>query len=116
MVGAKCQKCGKITFPPTTRCTYCREDEMEWVQLSGKGKLLYVTHGMAPPPNPRFTDIAPYAYGHIKLDEGSYIQAIISNIKVDVEELRSYFEQGPVDVEATIIEMEDIPVLAFKVV
>lgn len=116
IIGAKCKKCGNITFPPTTRCTSCKGDEVEWFVLSGKGQLMYCSHGMAPPPHPRFEELAPYAYGHIKLEEGVFTQAIISNVKADTKELQSYFEKGSVNVEADILEMKDIPVLAFKVV
>jgi uncharacterized protein len=116
IIGAKCNKCEKLTFPPTTRCEHCGSDNIEWFLFSGKGQLMYVSHGMAPPPNPRFEKIAPYGYGHIKLDEGVFTQAIITNVGADPKELNEYFEKGPVDVVADIIELEGLPILAFKVV
>lgn len=118
LIGCKCRKCGKYTFPPTLLCAFCGSDDTEQVTMSGKGRLLFVSHGMAPPPNPRFAAIAPYAYGHIKLHEGCYVDAIISNIPVDNEVLNEYFKKCPVDVEADISSLENdpLPYLAFRVI
>jgi hypothetical protein len=54
-------------------------------KMSGKAKLIYVSHNITPAPNPRFTPISPYAYGHVELEEGVFIQAIISDIPVDIK-------------------------------
>ena len=48
LLGKKCGQCGAITFPPTTACNDCGSFEQSWTELSGKGKLLFVSHGMAP--------------------------------------------------------------------
>jgi len=80
LIGKKCASCGKITFPPTTLCEHCGSRDVEPFALSGEGELLYVSHSMAPPPNPRFNGIAPYAYGHVKLAEGVFVQGIITGV------------------------------------
>lgn len=116
LVGTKCQKCGKFTFPPTSACEHCGSFDFDWVEMSGRGKLIYVSHNITPAPNPRFTPIAPYAYGHVQLDEGVFVQGIVSNIAVDPKILQEYFEKGPVDVVADIREIGGLPILAFKVV
>ena len=110
IIGRRCHRCRKITFPPTTRCEYCGSDDQDWFVLTGRGKLLFVSHGMIPTPNSRFDGLAPYAYGHIKLEEG-----IITNVGITPEELNDYYEKGPVDIEADIIKEMDLPILAFKV-
>ena len=115
LLAKKCKKCGAITFPATTACQDCGSNDQEWKELSGKGKLLFLSHGMAPPPNPRFAEIAPYAYGHIKLDEGVFVQAIITGVSIDPDTLKSYYARGPVDVVSDIIEVKGLNVLAFKV-
>ena len=115
IVGKRCHRCRKITFPPTTRCEYCGSDDQDWFVLTGRGKLLFVSHGMTPTPNPRFDELAPYAYGHIKLEEGVIVEAIITNVGITPDELNDYYEKGPVDVEAEIMEVMDLPILAFKV-
>jgi uncharacterized OB-fold protein len=110
----KCKSCGAVTFPPTSACCECGSSDQDWVELSGRGKMMYVSHGMAPPPNPRFNDLAPYAYGHILLDEGVWIQAIVSDVAIDPESLRKMFEKGPSDVVKDIKRVGDLDILAFR--
>ena len=114
LLAEKCDRCGAVTFPPTTACSACGSFEQRWSELSGRGKLLYVSHGMAPPPNPRFNDLAPYAYGHIRLEEGVFVQAIITGVAIDPETLKGFFEAGAVDVVPDILEVQGLNVLAFK--
>ena len=114
LIGIRCKKCGKYTFPPTSACEHCGSFDFQWVEMSGKAKLIYVSHNITPAPHPRFTTIAPYAYGHVQLEEGVFVQAIISNIPVDNEVLKEYFYRGPVDVIADFRELDGIPFLAFK--
>lgn len=116
LVGTKCKVCGAYTFPPTTACEHCGSMELQPQEFSGKGTLLFVTHGVAPPPNPRYFDLAPYAYGHVQLEEGIFVQGIVTGVDIDPENLLKLYEKGPVPVEKDIIEVEGLPVLAFKIV
>jgi len=116
LIGKKCASCGKITFPPTTLCEHCGSRDVEPFALSGEGELLYVSHSMAPPPNPRFNGIAPYAYGHVKLAEGVFVQGIITGVGIDPESLMKSYENCPVKVVPDIIEVEGLSILAFKIV
>ena len=113
--GQKCRKCGKITFPPTAMCEHCGSRDVEAFELSGEGELLYVSHSMAPPPNPRFNKLAPYAYGHVRLKEGVYVQAIINGVGIDPDSLMEYYQKCPLKVITDIIEAEGLSILAFKV-
>jgi hypothetical protein len=114
LIGRKCEKCGAIACPPTAACPNCGGFQLAPVELSGRGEVLYVSHSMAPPPNPRFNDIAPYAYGHVKLEEGVFVQGIVTGINIDPESLRKRFEAGPAPVKADILNLGGLPVLAFK--
>lgn len=116
IIAARCHACSGLTFPPTSACEHCGTDDLEMTELTGKGKVVYLTHGFAPPPNPRFAEMAPYCYGHILLDEGVYTQNIVTNVAVDPEVLARIFEAGPADVEADIITVGGLPILAFKTV
>jgi len=116
LIGKKCNKCGKITFPPTAICEHCGSRDIEAFELSGEGELLYVSHSMAPPPNPRFNKLAPYAYGHVRLNEGIYVQGIITGVGIDPECLAEWYKKCPVKVVPDIIEAEDLSILAFKIV
>lgn len=114
LLAARCSKCSHLTFPPTTACEKCGCFALSETKLSGRGTLEFVSHGAAPPPNPRFADIAPYPYGHIVLDEGIVVQAIIQGVSTDPHALRKIYERGPVKVELDVLRTKDLPVMAFK--
>jgi uncharacterized OB-fold protein len=38
--GTRCKDCGKVFFPPRSDCCQCLSDHMEWVEVSGPGKLV----------------------------------------------------------------------------
>jgi len=38
--GTKCKTCGKVYFPPRADCCKCMGKEMDWFDVTGKGKLL----------------------------------------------------------------------------
>ena len=109
----KCRTCQKLTFPPTGCCEHCGSFAVEWATLSGKGTLLFATHNIAPACHPRFEKIAPYVYGHVRLAEGVVVQAIVEGTPATPEGRRALFERGPVPVVATVMKMDDLPVLAF---
>ena len=114
LIAKKCKTCEGYTFPPTTACEHCGKTDLEWVVLSGRGKLLFVSNGVVPPPNPRFDELAPTTYGHVQLEEGPYISAIINGVKPDPEELQNIYNRGPIDVVSDIIKVKELNVLAFK--
>lgn len=114
LIGHRCEKCGAIAFPPTAACPKCSGFEQTPVELSGRGEVLYVSHSMAPPPNPRFNDIAPYGYGHVKLEEGVFVQGIVTGVDIEPASLKAMFEAGPAPVVADILTLDGLPVLAFK--
>ena len=114
LIGHKCEKCGAIAFPPTAACGKCGGFKQTPVELSGRGEVLYISHSMAPPPNPRFNDLAPYAYGHVKLEEGVFVQALITGVDIEPESLNKLFEAGPQPVVPDILELDGLPVLAFR--
>ena len=114
LIGHKCESCGTISFPPTAACPNCGGFKQTEIELSGRGEVLYISHSMAPPPNPRFNDLAPYAYGHVKLEEGVFVQALITGVDIEPESLNALFEAGPAPVVPDILELDGLPVLAFK--
>ena len=40
VMGTKCKGCGLTFFPPRADCYKCLSGNMEWFEVSGKGKLL----------------------------------------------------------------------------
>ncbi len=114
LVGLKSEKNGAITFPPAAAGPGADGSPLTPIELSGRGEALFISHSMAPPPNPRFNDLAPYAYGHVKLEEGVFVEGIITGVDIDPANLQKIYEGGPVPVVADILEVEGLPVLAFK--
>ena len=88
--GLKCKNCGNLILPPRIKCSKCGHKEFEWIDLSGKGKLLTYTVIYVPPK--KFKEEAPYAIGVVELDEGVRLEARISG--VDVNNHTSYLKTG----------------------
>jgi len=78
---AKCQKCGKIFFPPRLICDRCQSRSFETVRMTGEGKLLTYTIIHVPPS--QFVDEAPYAVGIVELNEGVRITAQVVDCEFD---------------------------------
>ena len=97
-------------------CEKCGRPDLEDVQLSGEGEALFVSHSMAPPPNPRFNELAPYAYGHVRLAEGVFVQGIITGVGVEPEEMEALYGRVPAPVRAEVLTVGDLSILAFALV
>jgi len=46
----KCKKCGHIAFPPGVICPKCWSDELEWVELPKRAKVVTLTETQAGAP------------------------------------------------------------------
>jgi uncharacterized OB-fold protein len=73
----KCKKCGSIHFPGRLICPDCGSKEFESITLSGKGELVTYTVIRVAPHG--FEDMAPYAVGIVKLDEGIQVMGQITD-------------------------------------
>lgn len=40
LAGTKCKSCGTLYFPPRSDCSQCLSSQMEWSEITGKGKLI----------------------------------------------------------------------------
>jgi len=78
-MAAKCSKCGAMLLPPRPLCTKCFSTDFEWVELSGKGKLLSYTVIHVSPP--QFESMAPYIVGIVKLEEGLNLPGMIRGVE-----------------------------------
>ena len=75
LMAGKCQKCGKIHLPPRPLCDNCYSQQFEWVNVSGKGKLVtYTIIHVAPQ---QFQNLTPYAVGIVELGSGLKIPGMI---------------------------------------
>jgi uncharacterized OB-fold protein len=81
LMAGKCLKCGKIHLPPRPLCDNCFSQEFEWVNVSGKGKLLtYTVIHVAPQ---QFQALTPYAVGILKLENGLKIPGMIQGLPIE---------------------------------
>ena len=110
-----CKRCGRLTFPPTGCCEHCASWDVEARELSGRATLLYASHNITPACHPRFQSIAPYVYGHLRLEEGPIVQAIVLGVQPTPQALQLLFDRGPIAVKAEALKMDDLPVLAFRI-
>jgi uncharacterized OB-fold protein len=68
VMGTKCKGCGTMFFPPRADCYQCLSNDMEWVEVSGTGKL--VTYSKLQYGPVGFDGDLPYAIA--LLDYGNY--------------------------------------------
>ncbi len=83
----RCVACGEMIFYPRYLCPHCLSTNLEWVQVSGKGRVYSYTVNHAPQ-NPAFRDDAPFVIAIVRLDEGPQIFTNIVNIPGGIENCR----------------------------
>jgi uncharacterized OB-fold protein len=68
LVAQKCGACGRLRLPPHPFCSACRSESVDWVDLSGRGRLwsFIVHHG---PTLPAYQPFAPFPVIVVELDE-----------------------------------------------
>jgi uncharacterized OB-fold protein len=65
----KCKACGEHIFYPRIACPHCSADDLEWVEVSGKGTVYSFTVVVANAPS-AFQQDMPYVVAVIRLQEG----------------------------------------------
>jgi uncharacterized protein len=92
---------GRLTFPPRPFCPYDWGDEVEWVDLSGYGRLYAQTFIHAAPA--AFAREAPLHNGIVDLDEGVRVAArILGQAALDAA------------MECVVLRYADGPLFAFR--
>jgi Predicted nucleic-acid-binding protein containing a Zn-ribbon len=85
LIGSKCKKCGHVSIPPRPICLKCYGNEMESVEMKGKGKLAaYTVIGVGTPfmIEEGFDREHPYCSGVVELEEGTKITARILGVDI----------------------------------
>src|SRR6266545_2635944 len=80
LMAARCTACGEVILPPRAICPRCYGSDMEWVELSGEGRLagftiIYV--GLPAMAERGYSRKNPYCAGVVHLAEGPAITAQI---------------------------------------
>ena len=65
----KCRSCGVVQFPPRHHCASCWDEELEWIESTGRGIVESVTV-VHRAPIAAFRDKVPYAIAAITVEEG----------------------------------------------
>lgn len=81
LVGLKCTECGTVSCPPKPTCNNCGSFETAWTQMSGRGQLRI--YSVVNYPGGEFQEVAPYAFGLIKLEEGPVYYGMVDGIDLD---------------------------------
>ena len=89
LMASRCKKCQALYLPPHPICTKCGGDDMEWVEMKGKGKLAAFT-SIAVGPSSTIEEGSdrnnPYLVGIVELDEGPKISARIHGLDAKIPE------------------------------
>ncbi len=105
LMGSKCKKCGVVDVPPRKLCIKCNSTDMEWIEVSGKGKIAAfscIGVGTTFMVNKGYSMKKPYCFSVIKLEEGPMISGQL--IGVDESKPESIKIETPV--KLTFIETE----------
>lgn len=83
LMGSRCGRCGKLYVPPRPICPGCHGSQMDWVEMSGKGKIAAFTCiaiGPAAMIAEGYNRDNPYCSAVIKLEEGARVDARLEGI------------------------------------
>jgi uncharacterized OB-fold protein len=88
LVIPRCTICDHLFFYPRSECPRCLSNHLEWMQVSGRGRLHTYTV-VYQPANAAFRDDTPYIYAVVQLDEGprmvsNVVQCEIDAVRVDM--------------------------------
>ena len=79
LLGLKCNKCGGCTVPPKKVCIECTSEDVDIIELSGKGEIRTFTVIRVAPEGFE----APYLVGLVELEEGPWLMGTILGIEPD---------------------------------
>ena len=111
VVGRRCKECGAIEFPPLLVCNTCGSCEMEWVEMSGKGKLVQFVMPSPITQRPEMEDIRPYCLAVVEIEEGPAVNVMVRGVNRKNKNI--VMEKMPVDVHATIIPRDGYDTVIF---
>lgn len=83
LMAARCTECGATYVPPRAICPSCHSEELDWNEVSGKGRLAAFTVIYSGPTfmlQQGFDRRNPYVSGIVELEEGPRISARITGV------------------------------------
>jgi uncharacterized OB-fold protein len=88
LMGTRCRISGSLFLPPRAICPECYSNQMEWVELGGKGVLAAFTIIYSGFKNKDTHEYLPYCTGIIELEERVKISAIILGLDIAKPNIR----------------------------
>ena len=106
ILGAKCNACGKWTFPPVTACRECGSQKISYKQISGDGTVYFYSTSMLPPK--KFTKYSPYAYGLVELKEGPAFFTMVEGLDASTpDKIAEGNKKLPLKVKAKVSKRQE---------
>jgi hypothetical protein len=84
-----CKDCKSKIFYPRKFCPECWSGNLDWIEASGKGKILTFSTAYSMV-EPKFMDELPYTIAYVDLDEG--IRMMTRIVECKPEEVTFYME------------------------
>ena len=117
LMGSRCTDNGNLYVPPRAMCPKSYSTNMEWVEVSGKGKLrafTVITIGSTMMVDAGYSIKNPYCAGIVELEEGPSVAGQImgvdvsnpSSIKVGMPLKATFIKRGEGDEEKTFLGFE----------
>lgn len=78
LVGTRCKRCGKLYCPPRAVCSGCLSEEVEWVELEGRGEVVAFTIIWVPPTG--FEGLVPYTVAMVRLKSGPQLMGMLVGV------------------------------------
>jgi len=69
LITTKCKNCNRLLWPPRVFCPYCMRRDVEFTQLSGRGKIIAFTEIIDGAPAGMESE-QPYLLAIVELEEG----------------------------------------------
>jgi uncharacterized OB-fold protein len=88
LVLQRCNTCSNLFFYPREACPSCLSAELEWVPVSGSGRVYSYTI-VHQPQHPAFEQDSPYIFAMIQLEEGprmvsNVVDCQLDQVKIDM--------------------------------
>jgi len=75
-------------FYPRKRCPFCHADDIDWVEVSGKG-LVYTYTVVYRAADPSFDPDLPYVFAVVELEESPNLRMYTNVDEVSLEDIKS---------------------------
>jgi len=107
LIVQRCQQCNEHILYPRQICPRCLSSKLEWVKVSGKGRI-YTHSVIYQPAHPGFVNDIPYVLAIIELDEGprilsNIVECVPEDVKVDMPVTAVFDDVTP---EVTLIKFK----------